>query len=83
MTNNYMFNRLLHLTGCGRHTDIAIEVFNLGDITATKSLIKGWRTEGGNRGTFMPDHVLDGFIAGLFKYRDIKNEKGINLFYSQ
>ena len=30
----------------------------------------------------MPDQVLDGFISGLFEYRDKQQEKGIDLFYT-
>ena len=82
MTNNHIFNRLLHLTGCGRNPDLTIEIFDLGGISSSKSLIKGWRTTKGSRATQMPDQVLDGFISGLFEYRDMQREKGINLFYT-
>jgi hypothetical protein len=82
MTNNHIFNRLLHLTGCSRHPELTIEIFKLGGIRASKSLIKGWRTTKGSRATHMPDQVLDGFISGLFEYRDKQQEKGIDLFYT-
>jgi len=83
MTNNYIFNRLLHLTGCGRYPELTIEIFELGGVQCSKSLIKGWRTTKGSRSTRMPDHVLDAFISGLFEYRDQQKLKGRNLFYTQ
>lgn len=81
MTNNDFFRSLLHLTGLGRNKDLMIEIFRLGDIQATTSKIKGWRTDLENpRASMMPDAVLEGFIQGMFKYRDIKMESAINVF---
>jgi uncharacterized protein YehS (DUF1456 family) len=83
MTNNEIFNKLLHLTGCSRFPEITIEIFKLGGINASKSLIKGWRTTKNYRATRMPDQVLNGFFSGLFEYRDKKKSEGIDLFYTQ
>ena len=81
MTNNDFFRALLHLTGVGRNKELVAEIFRLGDIEATQSKIKGWRTELDNpRASNMPDIVLEGFIKGLFNYRDCKMKNGINVF---
>ncbi|WP_058532861.1 YehS family protein [Legionella saoudiensis] len=81
MTNNDFFRQMLHLTGVGKDKDLLIELFKLGGITATPSKIKGWRTDLDNpRASMMPDHVLQGFIQGLFEYRDIKMKEGLYVF---
>lgn len=81
MTNNDYFRSLLHLTGVGRDKDLLIEIFRLGDIEATNSKIRGWRASlDSDRASRMPDNVLDGFIQGMFTYRDIQAEKGVNVF---
>ncbi len=82
MTNNEIFTKLFHLTGSGKSIELLIEIFNLGGIKATKGLIKGWRnTTNEIRAIRMKDEELEGFIQGLFKYRDMEAEKGVNLFY--
>ncbi len=82
MTNNEVFTKLFYLTGSSKNIEILIEIFNLGGIKATKGAIKGWRnTTNENRSITMKDKELEAFIQGLFKYRDMKAEKGVNLFY--
>jgi len=72
---------LLHLTGVGRDRDLTIEIFKLGGIVATNSKIKGWRTDLDNdRAAEMPDEILNGFIKGMFEYRDQQRQRGINVF---
>ena len=81
MNNNKMFKTFLHLTGLTRDRELLIHIFKLGGISATNSKIKGWRTDLDNpRASRMPDKVLEGFFNGLFKYRDLMIEKGINVF---
>lgn len=83
MTNNELFKNFLHLTGCGKDKDNLIYIFRLGGIVASNSKIKGWRTDlDNNRASHMPDEVFQGFITGLFEYRDMQLQQGINLFDS-
>lgn len=81
MTNNDFFRNLLHLTGVSRDKELLIEIFKLGGIEATQSKIKGWRTVLDNpRASKMPDHVLQGFMDGLFAFRDDQMKNGITVF---
>jgi len=81
MTNNDYFRSLLHLTGVGRDKDLLIEIFRLGGVDATNSKIKGWRTALDNpRASKMPDHIPEGFIQGMFKFRDMELDKGNIIF---
>jgi len=81
MTNNDVFKKVLHLTGLGVNLPLAIYIFELGGIQATKSKIKGWRTSLDNhRASNMPDHILNAFFDGLFLYRDAKLDEGIPVF---
>jgi len=81
MTNNELFKNLLHLTGCGKDKDNLIYIFRLGGIVASNSKIKGWRTDiESNRASHMPNEVFQGFIDGLFTYRDMQLQQGTNVF---
>ena len=81
MTNNKIFQTLLHLTGVGRDKDFLIELFKIGGATVTNSQIKGWRTDtNNNRASYMSDQMLECFFQGLFIYRDMQGEKNINVF---
>lgn len=81
MTNNDFFRFFLHYTGLGREKEQLIEIFKLGGIQATQSKIKGWRTELSNpRASRMPDDVLQGFMQGMFIYRDKKIDDGFDMF---
>lgn len=81
MTNNEIFNTLLHLTGLGVNKQLLIKIFALESLQVTKSQIKGWSTIiDDNRASSMPDWILRGFLQGLFKYRNLKNKEGISIF---
>lgn len=81
MNNNDIFRKILHLTGLGVNLELAIHIFALGGINATKSKIKGWRTSLDNpRASPMPDSILDAFFNGFFEYRDDMIDEGINIF---
>lgn len=81
MKNNDIFRNLLHLTGIGRDKKLIEYIFKLGGIESSQSKIKGWRTMLDNkRASEMPDVALQGFFKGLFLYRDMCLEKGINVF---
>lgn len=82
MQNNYIFKQLLHLTGVGLNKELTIEIFRLGGIFyATNSKIKGWRTvDNDSRSTVMKDEHLEGFMQGLFAYRDMQRADGIEVF---
>lgn len=81
MTNNEIFSTLLHLTGLWKDTGKLNEIFKLGGFneTLTKSQISSLRmTKAG--ASIMYDDMLDCFIQGLFKYRDIKASQGVTVF---
>jgi len=82
MTNNNIFNKILHLTQLSFDIKLTIHIFSLGGAdAATPSKVKGWRTSLENkRSSPMPDHILKAFFDGLFAYRDIKLEEGIVVF---
>lgn len=81
MTNNEVFKRILNLTGCGIDKQNLIEIFRSGGVVATSSRIKRWRTQIDGKNNFhMSDEALDGFLNGLFKYRDEQEKKGVRVF---
>ena len=82
MTNNEVFKKMLHLTGCGRNKVLVLQLFALGgQPNVTNSLVRGWRADqGSSRGSDMPDWALRAFFDGLFFYRDSQSEQGVEVF---
>lgn len=81
MTNNEIFNTFLHLTGLWKDTDKLNEIFKLGgfDETLTKSQISSLRSTKKDA-SIVYDDILECFIQGLFKYRDLKSQQGVQVF---
>ena len=82
LSNNYNFNRILHLTGCGRDVGLSIDIFKLGGMDVSASQIKTWRTVSGSRSVPMSDELYKCFFDGLFEYRDQQGKQGNDLFYT-
>lgn len=81
MNNNEIFLKILHLTRAGYDKENLIYIFKLGDMKASNSLVKGWRTSVDNeRSTNMSDHALKCFFDGMFLYRNEQLKKGIKVF---
>jgi uncharacterized protein YehS (DUF1456 family) len=82
MNNNEFFKYLLHLTGLGLNKELLRQIFKLGGAEPpSESHIKAWRTSlDNNRASPMPDKMLNYFLQGLFKYRDLKKAEGIQVF---
>ena len=80
MSNNETFKKLLQLIGL-LDQDLIIDIFKRGGVNASRSKIKGWRTAIDNqRSSYMPDDVFNGFLAGLFDYRDEQEKLGVRIF---
>lgn len=79
MNNNEIFNQQLHLLGL--RSEFVQYLFARQGVSATKSLIKGWRTDINNsRSTKIPDDILQTFFQSLFEYRDEMKDQGIEVF---
>ena len=72
---------MLLLNGLSLKKKLVAEIFALGEITTSPAAIKSWRTtEANTRANYMPDVVLNGFLDGLFKYRDIQAKNNMQVF---
>lgn len=81
MNNNDTFNMLLHLTRLIYKEEKLKEIFALKGLNATRSRVHGWRLPLDNpRSSPMPDRIFDAFIDGLFEYRNLKREQGVDIF---